>query len=220
MARALGRAAERRDALDHVGIERAPLEGLQRAHRPAGDERQLLHAELLGHQPVLHPHIVARRHQREARPVIGLRRIARRRGQAVAQHVRDDDEILVRIERHARPDQPLIVVMLARIPGRVDDDVVLRRVHPAECLVGEFATAQRRASLQPHVAKFEDFVVLRHSLLPSPGVCFPRTYCGGRLNGDRRSRLIKRMTIERIGCAEPSHFEARHRPRPRRGRRQ
>src|SRR5262249_52821493 len=75
VARAFGRAAERRDALDHVWIECAPMECLQRAHRPARDERKLFDAEFLGHQPVLQAHIVVSSHLRKARAVVGLRRI-------------------------------------------------------------------------------------------------------------------------------------------------
>ena len=127
MARAFRRAAERQDALDHIRIERSPVKGLQGAHRPSGYQLDLVDAEFLGHQPVLCPHIVVGRDLREPRPVIGLRRIARRRRQAVAEHIGDDDEVFPRIERHPRPDQPLVVVVLARVPGRIDDDIALVR---------------------------------------------------------------------------------------------
>ncbi len=77
VTRAFPRTAERRDQVHHAGIERAPVKGLQRAHRPAGHEPDMLDAKLLGDETVLHAHIVAGRHQRKARAIVGLRRIAR-----------------------------------------------------------------------------------------------------------------------------------------------
>jgi hypothetical protein len=71
----------------------------------------------------------------------------------------NDDEVFVRIERHARSDQPFVVVVLARIPGRVDDDVVFRRVQLAESLVSKLAVAQRRTSLQPDISELENLVI-------------------------------------------------------------
>jgi hypothetical protein len=88
----------------------------------------------------------------------GNQRVARRRRQTVAEHVRDDDEVFFRIERHPRSDQPFVVVVLAGIPGRVDDGVVLRRVQIAEGFVGKLAAAQRRAALQAHIAEIVGFI--------------------------------------------------------------
>ena len=161
VARAFGRTAKRRDALDHVGIHRPPMEGLQRTHRPADNQLQFLDAEFLGHQLVLGADIVVGRYLREARLVVGLRRVAWRRRQPVAEHVRDDDEIFSRVERHALADQPFIVDVLAGIPGREDDDIVLLGVQLAEGFVGKFGVAQRRPALQDKIAQRIDFIV-RH----------------------------------------------------------
>src|SRR6267378_1218202 len=58
MTRAFRRTAEWRDQVHHAGIERAPVESLQRAHRPAGHEPDMLDAKLLGDETVLHAHVV------------------------------------------------------------------------------------------------------------------------------------------------------------------
>src|ERR1700730_4832417 len=52
--------------------------------------------------------------------------------------------------------------MLARIPGGIDDDVVLVRTERAERLVSQLAVAQHRAALQFDVAQIVDFVVETH----------------------------------------------------------
>src|SRR5205814_8800420 len=67
--RSLGRTADRGDAFDAVGEQRAPMEGLLRAHREAVDELDLLDAEYLGEQALLHPDIVGHREMRVAAAV-------------------------------------------------------------------------------------------------------------------------------------------------------
>ncbi len=101
VARAFRRSLKRQNTFDHVGIKRAPVIGLQCAHRPAGHQLDLLDPEFLRHQPMLLANIVVGGHIRELRPVPRRRRVARRGRQAVAEHVRNDDEIFRRIERHA-----------------------------------------------------------------------------------------------------------------------
>ena len=98
---------------------------------------------------------------REARGVVRRRRIGRRAREPVAQHVRDDDEVLGRVQGHAVSDQPLVVPVAPRVPGRVHDRVALVGVQLAVCLVRELGVAQRRAVLQRHIAEIEDLVVLR-----------------------------------------------------------
>ena len=139
------RAHERQDALDHVGKRGAPLERLRRAHRPAGHQLDLLNAEFLGDQSVLQLHLVVDGDARKARAIVGLGRVARRRRQAVAEHVRNDDEIFARIERHALADHPLVVVVLSGVPGRINNNVVFFVVQRSISLVGEFGVAQRRS---------------------------------------------------------------------------
>ena len=110
---------------DHVRVADRPLVGLPGAHRPAGDELQRLDPELLGDQPVLQLDLVVERDVRETCPVVRRRRVARRAREPVAEHVRDDDEVLGGVERHALADQPLVVVVPARVPRRIDDRVAL-----------------------------------------------------------------------------------------------
>ena len=167
VARALGRAAGRHDALHHVGVEAAPVEGLERAHGPAGHELDPLDPEHLGDQPVLQAHVVVGRHLGEARLVVGRRRVAGRRRETVAQHVRHDDEVLPGVEGLVLADGPLHVGVVAGVPGRLDDDVVLLGVQRAVGLVSELGAPQGRSLLQHHVARVENLVVA-HSSFPLP----------------------------------------------------
>jgi hypothetical protein len=47
-----------------------------------------------------------------------------------AEHVRHDDEVPVRIERLARPDQPLVLQMRAGIPAGIDRHPSTGRAFP------------------------------------------------------------------------------------------
>ena len=96
---------------------------------------------------------------REAAAVVRRPDIARRGGQAVAEHVRDDDEIPFRVERAARADQPLRVVVLGAVRSRVDDHIAARAVEPAVCLVGELCIPQCQFGLQRYVPELEDLVI-------------------------------------------------------------
>ena len=173
--RSLGRAADRRDALDPIGEQRAPVKGLLRPHRKTVDELDPLDAEHLGQQALLHPHIVGHREMRVAPAVEGRRRVARRGGQPVAELVDDDDEIFGWIERPARRDQPFEVVMLRAVGGGVDDDVGFRGVERAVRLIGELGVAVGQPGLQHDIAGLEDLVIghIRRPLdSPPPGDCF------------------------------------------------
>jgi hypothetical protein len=148
---AFRRAAERGEHIHHVRMERASVERLQRAHRPADHQANVLDTKLLGDEPVLGANVVIGGDQREPQAIVWFGHVAARRRQAVAEHIRDDDEILGWIERHAGADQPFVVIMLARIPGRVDDDVVLGGIQFAKLLVGKLAVPDRRSALQGDV---------------------------------------------------------------------
>jgi hypothetical protein len=52
--------------------------------------------------------------------------------------------------------------MLARIPGRVDDDVVLGGIQFAKRLLGQLAVPDRRSALQGDVTEIVDFIIERH----------------------------------------------------------
>ena len=60
---------------------------------------------------MLHPLVVGDCHAREAAAIVGRTDFARRGRQAIPEHVRDDDEIPLRVERAACADQPLRVVV-------------------------------------------------------------------------------------------------------------
>ena len=181
------------------GIADRPLVGLPRAHRPAGDQRQLLDAELLGHQAMLLGDVVLEGDLREARAVVRRGRVARRGRQSVAQHVGNDDEVFRRIERHPLTDQPLVVVVLAGIPGRIDDGVAFVAVERAEGLVGELGIAQRLPGAQSDVAQFE-YVVIGH-LAPPPRSPGDATGHGGR-KAAGPSASAPGFQLGRLSCAE------------------
>ena len=159
MPRAFGRALERQDALDHVGEDRAPVERLQRAHRPARHQLDLADAELLGDEPMLLHDVVIGGDLREARAVERHRGVAGRGRQAVAEHVGDDDEIFSGIERHVGADQPLVLQMRAGVPAGIDDHIVLGGVELAIGLVGHPGAAQDLPALQRHIAKLKDLII-------------------------------------------------------------
>jgi len=129
------------------------------AHRPAIDQGDALDPELLPQQTVLHPHIVGDCHAREAAAIVRRADIARRGRQAVPEHVRDDDEIPLRVERAARAYQPLSVVVLGAVGSRVDDHIAARSIEPAVCLVGELRIPQCQPGLQRYVAELENLVI-------------------------------------------------------------
>ena len=104
---------------------------------------------------------------RVAAAVERRRRVARRRREAVAEHVRDDDEILCRVERAALGDRPFEIGMLRAVGGRMDDDVRLRGIERAVGLVGEPRAAIGQPRLQDDVAGLEDLVIRHQPTVPS-----------------------------------------------------
>jgi hypothetical protein len=84
--------AERCSSLDHLGMADRPLVGLSGTHRPPGHQCDLGDAEVLGEQFVLCGNLIQDADMRESGPVVGHRRVRRRRGDTIAQHVRNDDE--------------------------------------------------------------------------------------------------------------------------------
>ena len=113
------------------------------------------------------------------------------------------------IERHARSDQPFVVVVLARIPGRIEDDIVLRRAQFAEGLVGKLAVAQRRAALQPHIAEFEDFVIQPHVTSPARSVSelwlrsrFAALHPGYACFDGHAFNISRKMPFGNVDCAK------------------
>jgi hypothetical protein len=85
--------------------------------------------------------------------------IARRGGETIAEHIGDDDQITLGVERATRPDQPLGIGVLGAVGGRIDDDIAPRLVEPTIGLVGELRVPQSQPGLQRHVAELEDFVI-------------------------------------------------------------
>src|SRR5215207_2581881 len=156
--------AERAGAQHHLGEADGPLVGLPGAHRPAGDERERLDPELLGDQLVLRLDLVVEGDVREARLVVRRRSVARRAREPVAEHVRDDDEVLGGVEGHALADQPLVVPVATRVPRWVHDRIGLVGIEVAVGLVGELRVAQRRTALEHHVPQVKGLVVL-HELV-------------------------------------------------------
>ena len=91
----------RHQRIHEVRIRHAPHPGLHATHRIADHQSQVLDAQAFGHQPVLrHDHVVVVvTRELGAQPVRRLRRLSGADG------VRQDDEILGRVERLARAEQ-------------------------------------------------------------------------------------------------------------------
>ena len=69
----------------------------------------MLNVQMFGDEPVLRSNIVKDGDVGKARTVKGLGGVAGRGGQSVAEHVRDDDEVLRRVQAHPLADQPLVL---------------------------------------------------------------------------------------------------------------
>ena len=113
-----------------------------------------------GDELVLDRDVVVDRNVRKAGLVVGRRGVGGRGREAVAEHVRDDDEVLVRVEGHAFPDQPLVLPVPPRVPRRVHDGVGLVVVERPESLVGELRVPERGAPLQDNVAQPKNLMVV------------------------------------------------------------
>ena len=85
---------------------------------------------------------------------------ARGIGQAVAELVRNDDEILFRVENAARADEPVDIGMLRAIGRWIEDDIGRARAiaggELAIGFIGEMGGWQRDAGLQGERAEIED----------------------------------------------------------------
>ena len=84
--------------------------------------------------------------------------IARRRGEAVADRIGADDEILVGVERLAGPDHEIEPMMIAGDRRHHQDGVGLARVQRAVGDVGDREIPDRLAALQLEVAFVEQLV--------------------------------------------------------------
>lgn len=139
----LGAAAEGDAQVREAGELRQPLVRLAGAHAPAEDHARVAHAQPVRHQSVLCGDVIAERDVRERPEVRGqVRHVGWRGRLAVAQERGDDDEVLVRVERLVRTDEPLVVCYEAREPRWV----YYRRVGGGpECLVGHEGLRQHYA---------------------------------------------------------------------------
>jgi hypothetical protein len=123
------------------------MKRLLSAHRKSDDERDLPHIEALAQKPMLQHDIVVHGDAWEPAPALHVGMIARRRGQAVPEHIGDDDEVLVWVQRLAGPDHPFEVRMLGTERGWIDDDICARRIQRSECLVRQTCAAQNATTL-------------------------------------------------------------------------
>ncbi len=153
------RRAHRADARHAVGKQRAPVQRLLAAHRPAVNQRQPRDAERLAQQTLLRVHVVPVREQRIAAETERLGQVARRGRQPVAQLVGDDDEVALGIEDAIARDQPLDVGVMRPVRGGIEDDVRLVGRQPAIGLVGEACAGQRQPALQRQRADLESLIV-------------------------------------------------------------
>ena len=179
----------------------APLVGLEGAHRAADRELDLLDAERLDEESVLGADIVLDADLRKPGAIVRGRRVRRRRGVAVAEHVRHHDEILRRVERLAVADQVLDVEMRTDEPGREDDDVVLARAERAVGGVGDPGPGQRDAAIEGEIAEFEvmDFRGFAHSADMPPS--FMKFAAATKLDFVRGEEDEHRRHLFRLGAA-------------------
>ncbi len=98
------RTGDRAGVEDHIWILCCPLVGLAGPHRPPGDEAQPLDAQRLSDELMLQANVVVDGDPREAGPFERRGRVAWRGRHAVAEQVRQDDEILAGIQRSVCSD--------------------------------------------------------------------------------------------------------------------
>jgi hypothetical protein len=139
--------------------DRTPVIGLHPAHGETEHELDPRRAEYFGHQAVLEPDVVIHGDVGISAPIERQGQIAGRGRQAIAQHVRDHDEIAAGIERVSGLDQPFRVVVLRAIRRGVDDDIRFVGRKLAVGLVGQLGAPEGHARLKHNIARIEDSVV-------------------------------------------------------------
>jgi hypothetical protein len=142
------RSAEWGDALDHLGIECAPVERLLRPHRMASDQGQLVYAEYFGNKSVLQPNIVEHRNRWKIRRSHTRGRAGGGGGDSVPEQIGDDNTVFFGIERAARTNIPSVVIVGTSIVAGIDDAIVSRRVQRAVDRVGDPDARKDVARLQ------------------------------------------------------------------------
>ena len=178
LLRAVPRSGGDRHRRHHrVGIRYRPLQSLHPAHGAARKAEQPRNAQMID-QHLLQPHHVANGDYRKRHGIRttrgGVDGRGSRRAAATAQHIRTDDEILVGVERLARPDHVVPPARLAgfrtdaggmRIAGkRVQDQdgIALLRVQRAIRLVGHLHRRQRGAAIQGNGVEPDDMGLNNH----------------------------------------------------------
>ena len=90
--------------------------GLQRAHGPAIDAGQARDAKFLPQQATLGVDVIGDGDERRI-----SQRVGRGGGQAIAEHVHDDDAVFCRVQDLVGTDQPFQVRVLGAVAGGVED---------------------------------------------------------------------------------------------------
>jgi hypothetical protein len=187
------------DAVHPLRMAHRPLQRLHAAHRCAADGGQAADAEAVEQAPLRLDH-VADRDAREVGTGLGCA-VGRRRRQAVAERIDDDDAAPLGVEGEARADQEVEPVVRAADRGREQH----RRLAQARLVavhdIGDEGVAQRRAGFERQVAELEAAVR-------------PVDPAGlqGRVPGHRVRWLRERRSRE-SGAARSSRDEDRARAR-------
>jgi len=140
-------AAIGHDRVDEVRMGNGPLERLLRTHREADDRAQVPNAQRV-QDASRGLDVIALGDGREVRSRQRRRRVARRRGEAVREHLGGHQEVPIRIERATRADQKVVAVIVRAVPGRDQDGVVARVIQPAECRVADLCHRQDTAAFE------------------------------------------------------------------------
>ena len=173
-------AGDRNEAVHQVGIHVSPHPGVHPAHGRAHDEAQVLDAETFGHELVLGRDDVLIAVMGE----LGAQAVARLAGAAAADTVRQDDEVLRRVERLAGGEQ--LVGKRGHQPGLAAGARAVEQDHRIGDVAGRVALrrSQRRVMLLEvgmHLAALEaeilddeiGLALVRPVAGGVPGVCGP-----------------------------------------------
>jgi hypothetical protein len=148
MFRRAGGAAEGHNSLYPVRMQRSPVVGLLRSHRPAVDQGQGIHPKHLPQQRFLGADVVpvGKPESVLGQPYSGI--VAGGTGQPIAQHIGDHNEPATRIQNPVGANQPVNITMLGTVGGGVKDYIAaIARQFPIG-LVNQPRRWQHRPALQ------------------------------------------------------------------------
>ena len=134
------------------------MQDLLRAHGPSIGQSNLVNCEYVRQHAPLRLHIVPMAEWRKTPHPVRFRNVGRRGRQAVAEHVWNDDEPIVRVQNFAGANQPLDIRVVCAIRCGIQNDIGTIRRQLAIGLVGQLSLGQYHTALQMQITQIKDFL--------------------------------------------------------------